>query len=344
MRVRAAVIGAVLVALVAVGALFGFQFRTAREPAVAAKPADPVVVPDGRGWFGEVWLTNDFAWSFPVVNRAERPVSVRNVTGSCNCLSVTPRDFTVEPGESQTVEVRIDFTVKPRKDENAAFALDYEYSAGPESAPREGRWVLSGKVRPLLALSAPLHLGRRSVLAQPLPPLSVEGRTATAHASVTATPVGPGLRAEVVYGDADDRFRLTVTPSEAYPVGRVERAVLLKVELASGEVRTERIPVTGLIVPDAEPSPLGYPAGGRLVGETFEFDVTLSSATGTPFSVVGVRAVGDGLAVTPADGRYIVRQTCTAEGVQAGRIDFEVEAADGRYMTTVAVDYTGFRP
>lgn len=195
-----------------------------------------------------------------------------------------------------------------------------------------------------MALGAPLDFGRWSALAQPLKPLSVGVKFGAMVDQVTVEPLGSCLRAEVACTGPDGRYQLVVAPAGTFAVGRLETAVLLRAKLASGEERVEQIPVSGSIVRDVEPSPPAYPGGGRSVGESFEFDVALSSATQSPFTVVGVKAVGDGLSAAPRDGGYVVRQKCLAEGVQSGRIEFEVEAADGRYTTSVAVDYTGFQP
>jgi hypothetical protein len=317
-----------------------------RSAAVAdrskAKPEQLLVVPEGHDSFGEVWESKDFTWSFPVMNRGDRPVTVASVTGSCNCLSVSPEKFTIEPGQTRVITARIDFTVKPRKDENAALALDYLTSDEAGQLKPGGQWVLSGKARPLVMPAAPLDFGRQSVLAQPLKPLSVEARFGAKLDYAMAESLIPGVGAEVIPGP-DDRYRLVLTPTAEFPVGRVEGAILLKIKPDSEAERTEQIPVAGLIVPDVEASPPAYPGGGRLVGEWFEFDVAVSSISQNPFTVVGVKAVGDGLSVTAKDGRYVVRQDCLAEGEQSGRVEFEVEGTDGRYTVSVAVDYTGFR-
>jgi hypothetical protein len=173
--------------------------------------------------------------------------------------------------------------------------------------------------------------------------LSVEARFGAKLDYVTVDSLSPSIRAEVVPGP-EYRYRLVLTPTTMFPVGRVNAAVLLKVKPVSDAEWSDRIAVAGLIVPDVEASPPAYPGGGRLVGEQFEFDVAVSSNSHSPFSIVGVKTVGSGLSVTAKDGRYIVRQDCLAEGEQSGRVEFEVEGIDGRYSTSVTVDYTGFRP
>ncbi|MBX9626047.1 MAG: hypothetical protein K2X82_19780, partial [Gemmataceae bacterium] len=85
------------------------------------------------------------------------------------------------------------------------------------------------------------------------------------------------------------------TPTERYPIGELKAAATLTVKLTSGESWSQRVMITGDIVPDVEPSPPAYPGGGRQVGETFEFEVSLASATGTPFTVADVKVIGEGL-------------------------------------------------
>lgn len=268
----------------------------AGRPTPPAAPAtdQSVIVPAGKDWFGDVWESSDFAWSFPVVNTSSQAVTVTNVTGSCTCLSVSPTGFTLEPGQTQVVNARFDFTAKPRQDDDATFPLSYQAADGSGQL-RDGRWLLSGRVRKLVTLDRPLYLGRHSVLAQPLKPQSVEGRVAAPFESVTITPLTPGLRVEAGRGETSDRFRLVVTPTERYPIGELKAAATLTVKLTSGESWSQRVMITGDIVPDVEPSPPAYPGGGRQVGETFEFEVSLASATGTPFTVADVKVIGEGL-------------------------------------------------
>jgi len=76
---------------------------------------------------------------------------------------VSPQRFRIEPGQTQTIAVRIDFTAKPRTDESAAFALDYQ-AAERGGKASVGRWVITGKVKPVVVLEKPLDFGRRSVL------------------------------------------------------------------------------------------------------------------------------------------------------------------------------------
>jgi hypothetical protein len=139
-------------------------------------------------------------------------------------------------------------------------------------------------------------------------------------------------------------LQLVLSVPEKLPLGAVESTVQFKAKLSKGGEWASSLPVSGRIVPDVEASPPAFPGGGRTIGESFEFDVSLSSLARKPFSVRSAKAVGNGLSVTAKEGRYVVRQDCVAVGEQAGMIEFEIEGADGRYATKVAVNYTGLRP
>jgi hypothetical protein len=338
--------GVVVLALAAVGLTRrDALFPGSPTPHTAtAEPEQLLVIPDGRDSFGEVWLSKDFAWTFPVVNRGDQPVAVRDAIGSCTCLSVSPRRFTLQPGQTQVITAHIDLTMKHRQDGPSGFVITYEVADDAGQSKLGGKWVVTGNVRTLVMLDKPLDFGRRSVLAQPLKPVSVVARFGTKVDSVTAQSASPELRAEITPRGPDGRYLLTLTPTGRFPVGPLNTAVVLKIKPASGDERSERLSVAGQIIPDVEASPPSYPGGGQLIGTALEFDVSVSSGSGQPFAVVGVKTVGDGLSVAGSAGRYVVRQACRAAGPHTGRIDFEVTGIDGRYVTSVTVDYTGLQP
>jgi hypothetical protein len=48
---------------------------------------------------GTVWEDERFTWNVPVENQDTVPIEVTSFSRTCNCLSIKPEAFVLEPGE-----------------------------------------------------------------------------------------------------------------------------------------------------------------------------------------------------------------------------------------------------
>lgn len=109
-------------------------------------------------------------------NRSSQSVTVADFANSCACSEISPRSFTVEPSQTQTVRVSIDLREQPRGKldlSDKSFQVDIH----PRSASGHyvGSWTVRGRVKPLLRLATPvIDLGEWSDRQTPRP-LVLEG-------------------------------------------------------------------------------------------------------------------------------------------------------------------------
>ena len=187
--------------------------------------------------FGEVWEDPGFVRQLTVHNRGKQMVRVVNMHGGCECTSVEPRAFTVPPGGSQRVAVKIDLTHRyPYQ-----FGVDRRQLALTVHAAFEGRgiaaeaWTVRGVVKSRVSVD-----GRELTFAD----LCGQGESvtrsmkATAHvplAKLEAT--APSDKATVVVVPAPKRpggYDVRVTPNPDLPLGPFQFEVALTATTPDG--------------------------------------------------------------------------------------------------------------
>ncbi|MBX9625081.1 MAG: DUF1573 domain-containing protein [Gemmataceae bacterium] len=100
-----------LVGLAVLGGVFAtrvFQTRTLPS-AETVEQAPPLFVPTSLD-LGEVWEAEAHTVQLPVGNHSTEPVRVDGWDRTCACLTVDPSEFTVAPGGTQVVSVRLNLT------------------------------------------------------------------------------------------------------------------------------------------------------------------------------------------------------------------------------------------
>lgn len=303
------------------------------------------VPPEGLN-FGRRWMAERFVWTFPVANHGHERVTVHSIAASCSCLSVSPDQFTLEPGESVSLSVTINLAAKARSDGDVALELiPRGVSAGGTPLPPNS-WVIRGKAQHFATLDTPLNFGRVSVLEQPLKPLRA--------VVTTAVPLPEGLDASTTSDFA--QVKLTPIPSEGckyqfelsfskpLPVGTTAGEITLTPRNGAGAaLPITTIPFAANLVPDVGCWPPSVEAGVHTVGESFTQTVRLESLSRRPFRLLSVSARGDGLSVRQVDGEVTITQECRGVGRQSGEVVLRVEAADGCYEVKTDVRYLGYR-
>jgi hypothetical protein len=56
---------------------------------------------------GEMWESNEISASLPITNITNQTIEVKNFAVSCGCLSVYPHAMILPPGETRTVEIKV---------------------------------------------------------------------------------------------------------------------------------------------------------------------------------------------------------------------------------------------
>jgi hypothetical protein len=281
--------------------------------------------------FGSVWKQAAFTLDLPVFNRSSQSVTVADFTNSCACSEISPRSFTVEPSQTQTVRVSIDLREQPRGKldlSDKSFQVDIH----PRSASGHyvGSWTVRGRVKPLLRLATPvIDLGEWSDRQTPRP-LVLEGIHAPEVRILRATCADSRISVAVERSERG-RFRLTATAPKL-PEGMVTSHVAFHAEDAEGKLLPEvRVPLRLSMVSDIEVSPPQILLGNRRVGETAEDMFTLRSRTGAGFRVTRAEPQGDALDLQLASKvpthplAYRVRQPIGRSGEMRSSIRLHIQ-------------------
>jgi hypothetical protein len=281
--------------------------------------------------FGSVWEQAAFTLDLPVSNRSSQTVTVADFANSCACSEISPRSFTVEPGQSQTVRVTIDLREQPKGNLDLS-DRPFQVDIHPRTASGHyvGSWAVRGRVKPLLRLAKPvIDLGEWSGRQTPRP-LVLEGVHAPEVRILRATCADSRISVAVERSERD-RFRLTATAPKL-PEGMVASLVAFHAEDAEGKTLPQvRVPLRLSVLSDIEVSPPQILLGNRRVGETAEDVFTLRSRTGVGFRVTQVEIHGDAIdikldaKVPPHPLAYRVRQPIGRSGEMKSSIRLHIQ-------------------
>lgn len=122
----------------------------------SARPEAPTLDgPQSALAFGTVWETDAFVWSVPIVNRSGRQIDIADFVSNCVCTTITPRSFSLEPGERIVVSLKLD--LRRRGSDAQAAVSDFGVDIVPKYADGRGaaEWVLAGKVRRVCRIMRP---------------------------------------------------------------------------------------------------------------------------------------------------------------------------------------------
>lgn len=311
--------------------------RQASETREVGLVADPASLS-----FGTVWETGDHVATIRIENRDRSRVVVESFGTSCSCLSLEPKSFALEPGGRIDLKAHIDLRLQPQQSEEVRVRIAPKLTEKSATAPA---WLLRGTVRRILTAEATWHLGRYGVLTDPAPVWTLPVKAARDLKALHATSTLPGFDVAVVPGSANYEYAVKLSCTSQPVPGELTGVVNLQPVARDGEwLPLRSIPVAGRFVPDIRSEPEIVQVSSRPIGEAFEESVALRSLTNRPFAVRGVRAVGEGLTVTPqAEGRFLVRQKASVAGFQSNRIVVEVTVAGHDNILTIPVEYTGVK-
>ncbi|MCI0704050.1 MAG: DUF1573 domain-containing protein [Planctomycetia bacterium] len=324
-------------------------FGTQSAPPPPVAQPDLVIDPQYLN-FGEVWETDQFEWTLTVENRGSDTSTVTGLHGSCTCMSVTPSQFTLPPGQKQHVQVVLNLrsrssqTDVPTQDDFAA-----SLQANLRGKEKPVYWELRGRIRRSISTLDRIDLGSvshrsPSAATQLLPVRSLSGSIS----SLEVKPSPPIIRTELSRGTGDS-FQITVLPVTGLAKGKHESAVILTPVQENGErLPSIKVPVTFEVGEEVQATPQVIQFGGREVGQEAREALTLRSLGGLSFHVKSVRAEGNGLTVSPMEqdsgSIYEAVWRVTSNEPFEGRVIFDVVLADGdSFEVSVPVRGRGYR-
>lgn len=307
------------------------------------------LVPDDKTLdFGEVWEQSDFRWQIQVHNPGLRAVEVTNVRTACSCVDVSPRTFTLLPGEVQQIDAVLDLRSSAGRwaeESGRPPVSQFSVSITPQyrnaKTTPEDVWQITGRVRhPLGDIARSVDFGDVSHSAAGPP--------------VTALPIScpPGIslvgaRCDEAWGMPQVSYDALGNPQiviqlNRRALGRFNFPLHVLTETNDGRsLPPVDVSVTGRLVGDVEVFPPETALGLLRPGETIENTIFIRSRSGQPLRIETICPAGDGLDVLPSrvarsDGSFAYRvkvNAVQAPGHHSATIDFRVKAPDSQPAT-----------
>jgi hypothetical protein len=294
---------------------------------------------------GEVWESNAFRVSLPVRNVSNKEVGVRDIQAGCACLDVSPRTFTLAPGEELELQLTIDLTQRARSEEHKPLrpiAIEIAVLLEGEKVPRRG-WLLEGAVRSRLTTETKqVAFGDRLVQGSVEEPRVIKvhlHEPGELVASVTPPQSGT-VQVEPTEGKV---YRVKILPSHTLPPGPFEFKLVLGVRHEGVVSQGLEIPVRGEMQKETRPFPAQVQLGSHKVKTVQEAFLPLRAPQNKGWKVEQIEIDSADLKRIPTTGGYRVLQTIGQVGDQSSEARFHVrkpgESATVVYQ--VIFDYYG---
>ncbi len=303
------------------------------------------IAPDALN-MGTIWEDDQFTWTVPIENREPARIEVEQFGSTCNCLSIEPSSFELEPGERRQLRLRINLTSQVKETGQIAVSL-WPQLKKEDRKPGEAlgpEWEIVGQVRPVLKFNRRLcYLGQHSELAQPLPVQTISIELLVPLESLSAECDLAGFTAEVT-DLQDGKAVLQLASLTPRAIGPFEGTVSLNPVLkGGGQLPVQRLQFEGKIVSDIEAVPPAVQVGGRVLGQAFEEVVQLRSLTGRELVRLRAEPEGDGLTVEPLEDnlRFRIQQKVISAGESTNRVHFHGKVAGRDVECIVPVSYSG---
>lgn len=217
-----------------------------------------LVVNDHDLDFGEVWLQNDFQWSFPIYNPTDHPVSVAQFTTSCSCAKGKQHSITIPARGSERATFKIDLSPRTA-DESLLDVRQYQALVTPNigGVSNTVGWCIHGVVKPLIKCNPrTIDFGEYSLFKQRFEAQSVLVRCLPPATSVRASCDSPHLRIDTSPARGGSEYKLTAAPTNDLPRGAFSFRIRLAPSSSDGhELPSSDLFATATIVDDVYLSP-----------------------------------------------------------------------------------------
>jgi hypothetical protein len=316
------------------------------------RAATNLVVAPGALDFGEVWACKEFAWQLPIHNPTSRDIEVTDMSATCGCATISPKQFVVPVGGTVSVHLTLDLISRSPRDKTKTL---HNFSATifaitSDEVRRPLAWELSGRVREPFTISRPdgdsddppLIAGGRFAPRRIRVSLcegiaSVTAEADPNHATVQLQRDGPNAR------DAT----LVLTPNQALAVGSHQVSISLTPVLPDNS-RLPKIPIDLRVnvFNDVEASPAVVSWGSLPVGAHVAETVILHSRTGRPFTVRGVTCDDPALRIAPlksarSSAAYRIELAVSSQGGYDRAVRILVDQSPRREPYAVTVRIVG---
>jgi hypothetical protein len=334
------------------GTWFGQALRQGNQ-SDQSDQQDVLFVSPERLDFGEAWEQKRFQWKFPIENRSQEPVHIRNFGKSCSCAEINPNSAVIPAGETQEVVLTLDLS---RQRTNKASETGYSFAAEIEPivegrSPRQIKgWNVRGWVKHSLRLERQnIDFGQRSECAGAFPTQSVWVTALTPLREIEVRCHSAFLSAKIVNRATASQFELQIGQNGQVPIGQFESEIVLIPKAIEGSKLPEsRVAVRGTLLSDVEAIPPAILFGARRQGEDCEETVTLQSLTGQTIALKSLKISGEGLStktIIAANDKLInvvLHLKTKLHGSIEEKLQVEIERQDGNtQLLMIPVNYLG---
>ena len=299
---------------------------------------------------GEIWAQSDFQHSLSVRNDSRRSIEVIDVLTTCECMTVTPPQVVIRPGESQKLHLRLDL-LRGAPSSKPSVPRSFTASVSPvtsNSGSATTTWKLHATVLdPMSYVPATVYLGDRfpGAAFEPIV-LALE-----AHArirSLEATASDKRLRVSITQVPSKvQQFELSIEPVGPFDLGTFE----IPITITPIHATKQRLPSIATRAVGTTKSPLvvlpNYVHLGAIrLGDSATAYATVSSLDGGPVSIASAKCEGlpFTIEVMPAEAdagaRIRVTGSPRAAGTYNSVITVDVEIASPPMTSRVQIPVT----
>lgn len=260
----------------------------------APKPNQGLAVSEDQLYFGEIWETDRFAWSFDIRNDSGSAIEVEDFVKSCSCVTISPRAFVLPPKQQQRISLIVDLTAKVTPtghDKKRPF--DVQLAPQLKDRPLGPGWTFGALVKHAINSSEPyLELGEMirsgtEAITRDVPFLM---EIPSSQVKDVIPVCAPEIARTSVEHVGAQNYVLRVSPSLALPQGQLLFPVALDFINEHGAVfSTSKVWVKGLATNELQAFPSQLVLGVQSPGSRVRKTVLFRSVTSRPFSVQEIR-------------------------------------------------------
>jgi hypothetical protein len=251
-----------------------------------------LTVDDKELSLGEVWESDRIPWSFTIQNPTKTRVEVLDLISSCNCLSISPRSFDLEPNGNQKISLVFDLTKKKAVDKTHPFKVVVFPKTKTYDLP--SGWIFSGIVKTSISTNdAIVELGKLVRTKKETPSKSVPFVLNVPREQVSSIKcLCDSAFAHVELSSIDgQRHAIQIKCNPALPAGVFEDLIAIHVFSNDNSLlSTSIVRVRGIIEDEVRFLPSELVFGERKLKSVSNSKVVLQSRFARPFSVIDIKS------------------------------------------------------
>jgi hypothetical protein len=139
-------------AVIGLGAALGWGLRHSSSFVGGGYEGTKLWIPPEALNMGTIWESDQFAWTVPIENHEAIPVEVESFGTTCNCLSIEPKSFVLQPGEQRRLALKINLTSQVKEGGQIAVGLWAKITKEDRrpGEPLGPEWKIAAQVRQVL--------------------------------------------------------------------------------------------------------------------------------------------------------------------------------------------------